>query len=100
LDKQAEVTAGDPVACRAQGGIKEYWELNNTESLDGLTGLISAQKSSFSLAGYGSNVDVEPLTSIASQATGSTLSHLADIKNFIIGVLVCALAASLYSRFW
>lgn len=42
--------------CKAEGGLKEYWERENTKSLDGLPGLSSAPSAGFRLNGFNVNV--------------------------------------------
>ena len=42
--------------CKAEGGIKEYWERENANSLDGLPGLSSASSAGFRSNGYGINL--------------------------------------------
>ena len=41
--------------CKAESGIKEYWELKNARSLDGLPGLSSASRTGFRSNGYNVN---------------------------------------------
>jgi len=42
--------------CKAEKGIKEYWEQKNTKSLDGLPGLSSAPSAGFRPHGYNVNL--------------------------------------------
>ena len=42
--------------CKAESGLKEYWEQKNTKSLDGLPGLSSASSVGFRLNGYNVNL--------------------------------------------
>lgn len=42
--------------CKAEGGIKEYWEQKNAKSLDGLPGLSSAPSAGFCPHGYNINL--------------------------------------------
>lgn len=55
-DNRAEADAEDPSTCRAEGGIKEYWEQKNAKSLDGLPGLSSAPSAGFCPRGYNINL--------------------------------------------
>ncbi|KAF9783412.1 hypothetical protein BJ322DRAFT_976363, partial [Thelephora terrestris] len=41
-DNQAEADAEDPSICKAEDGIRAYWEQQNAKGLDGLPGLSSA----------------------------------------------------------
>lgn len=41
--------------CKGESGLKEYWELKNTKSLDGLPGLASAPRTGFRSNGYNVN---------------------------------------------
>ena len=41
--------------CKAENGLKEYWEQKNTQSLDGLPGLSSASSAGFRPNGYNVN---------------------------------------------
>jgi hypothetical protein len=54
-DKTIEAVSDNPTAVKAVKGQKRYWELKNTESLDGLPGLEKALNTSFRLTGYGAN---------------------------------------------
>jgi len=54
-DNQAEADAENPSTCKAEGGIKEYWEQKNAKSLDGLPGLSSASRIGFRPNGYNVN---------------------------------------------
>ena len=42
--------------CKAESGIKEYWEQKNAKSLDGLPGLSSAPSVGFRPNGYNVNL--------------------------------------------
>lgn len=42
--------------CKAESGIKEYWDQKNLKSLDGLPGLSSASSVGFRLNGYNVNL--------------------------------------------
>ena len=42
--------------CKAASGLKEYWERENSQSLDGLPGLSSAPSVGFRLGGYNVNL--------------------------------------------
>jgi len=42
--------------CKAESGLKEYWEQKNTRSLDGLPGLSSASNVGFRPNGYNVNL--------------------------------------------
>lgn len=54
-DNKVEAEAEDPSTCKADSGIKEYWEQKNTKSLDGLPGLSSAPSVGFRSNGYNIN---------------------------------------------
>jgi len=55
-DNRTEADAEDPSMCKAESGIKEYWEEKNTKSLDGLPGLSSAPSVGFRPRGYNVNL--------------------------------------------
>lgn len=93
LDKTAEATSQDPVACKVEGGLRHYWELKNMKSLDGLTGLTSAPASSFSLTGYGVPGTLQQTGKVATEFR-SAFADLGDLK-LLIGFILGALATSL-----
>ena len=55
-DNEVEADAEDPSVCKAESGLKEYWEQKNAQSLDGLPGLSSASSAGFRPNGYNVNV--------------------------------------------
>ena len=61
--------------CKADSGLKEYWDQKNAQSLDGLPGLSSASSTAFRPNGYNVNVWTkspplsEKRTNKATQAT-------------------------------
>ena len=93
-DNEAEADAENPSMCKAESGLKEYWEKKNTQSLDGLPGLSSAPSAALRPNGYNVNVWTkfphlgEKQTGKATQAT-----RYVDAK-FLAGVATGGLLAT------
>jgi hypothetical protein len=66
-DKAAEAASDDPATTKPEKGLRRYWELKNTKSLDGLPGLERAFDSSFMLTGYGADDTAKHILSAAIQ---------------------------------
>ena len=91
-DNEAEASAEDLLMCKAEGGIKEYWEQKNVKSLDGLPGLSSAPSVWFRSNGYNVNAWTRspPVSEVPKDKMVQALRY-GDAK-FLAGV---ALGASL-----
>ncbi|KAF9646297.1 hypothetical protein BDM02DRAFT_3171887 [Thelephora ganbajun] len=72
-DNEAEADAEDPSMCKAESGIKEYWENKNAKSLDGLPGLFSASSVGFRPNGY--NVNIWTKSSPASEKQANEVTQ-------------------------
>lgn len=92
-DNEVEADVENPSMCKAEGGIKEYWEQKNAKSLDGLPGLSSASSVGFRSNGYNTNLwtksspDSEKTTGKATRVV-----EYVDTK-FLAGVATGALFA-------
>ena len=93
-DTEAEADAEIPSMCKAESGIKEYWEQKNATSLDGLPGLASASSVGFRPNGY--NVNLWTKSSPLSEKrtdTATQASQYVDAK-FLAGVATGGLFAT------
>ena len=86
--------------CKAEKGIKEYWEQKNAKSLDGLPGLSSAPSVGFRPNGYNVNAWTKSSPPGEKQTEKATeVSRYVDAK-FLAGVATGgAIAAVCYVIF-
>jgi len=81
-----EVDAESPSTCKAEKGLKEYWEQKNAKSLDGLPGLSSAPSVGFRPNGYNVNAWTKSPPSGEKQTDkAAQVSQFVDAK-FLTGV--------------
>ena len=94
-DNEAEADAENPSMCKAESGLKEYWEQKNAQSLDGLPGLSSASSVGFRPNGYNVNLwsssSPPPHEKQTDKAARET--HYVDAK-FLAGVATGGLLAT------
>lgn len=86
--------------CKAESGLKEYWDKKNAQSLDGLPGLSSASSVGFRPNGYNVNAWTEsPPTGKKQTYMVRQVSGYADVK-FMAGVVTGgAFATACYAIF-
>jgi len=93
-DVEAEADAEDPSVCKAEGGLKDYWEQKNTKSLDGLPGLSSASSTGFRPTGYDVNLwTTSPPSEEKDTAEARRATQFFDTK-FLAGVATGGLFAT------
>jgi len=92
-DNEAEAGAENPSTCRAEDGIREYWEQQNNKGLDGLPALTSASSVGFRLNGYNVNLWTKstPLNETQKEKVAQVTDYV-DAK-FLAGVVTGGLFA-------